>query len=154
MLSSDGTVKGTPTTANLNPPPFTVAVTDSSGAVISQGFILPVVQGPIESALIVTKGNFNLNFSKDGSADSIQLSGVINKDLLSVAGIRKKSDLAGVPIALGVGGVVLPQGLTATTTGTSTVTQVNTFDINGKNQLSAARASRRRCCASGLNAQV
>jgi len=136
VLGLDGTVMGTPTTANLNPPPFTVAVTDGSGSVISQGFILPVVQGPIESALIVTKGTFNLDFSKDGSADSIQLTGVINKDLLSVAGIRKKADLNGIPIALAVGGVVLPQGLTGTGTGTtsstSTVTQVNTFDQNGR----------------------
>ena len=129
VVGSDGDITGTPIIGDATST-FQVTATDSTGIAVKQTVSITIVQGSIQSDLIASSGTFFLRFGRDGSQDAFHLSLIINKAELSRFGIRKQSDLVGLPFAMKIGGVLFPQTLNGGTTSTTPGTG-NIFDQKG-----------------------
>ena len=70
-----------------------VLLTDSAGGQVLGHFSLTVVQGTISSQAVATQGSIKLQFGNADGRDSLDLTLVLDKSDLGVAGIRTAADL-------------------------------------------------------------
>lgn len=105
-----------------------VRLTDSAGGQVLGHFSLTVVQGTISSQAVATQGSIKLQFGNADGRDSLDLTLVLDKSDLGVAGIRTAADLAGLPFEMNFGGYTLPPDARAK----SNTTILHTFTAAGR----------------------